>query len=101
MHVLGNLRFCTRMCCHSSKDRHALIFLVTAREVHQLRSVTQSLAWIARQTRLDLSRRISKIQTTFENACVKDLRERNRIVEFALSTSTRGIHFPQLFLVMM
>ena len=39
-----------------------------ANEVHHLRSVTQPLAWIARQTRPDLSYRISKIQSTFENA---------------------------------
>ena len=42
----------------------------TASKVHQLGSVTQSLAWIARQKRPDLSYRISKIQSTFENACV-------------------------------
>ena len=70
---------------------------VTASEVHQLRSVTQSLAWIARQTRLDLSYRISKIQSTFENACVRDLRESNRIVQYAISTSTRGIDFSSAF----
>ena len=61
------------------------------------RSVTQSLAWVARQSRLDLSYRISKIQSTFENACVRDLRECNRIVEYAISTSTRGISFFSTF----
>ena len=65
----------------------------TADEIHQLRSVTQSLAWIARQTRPDLSYRISKIQSTIENACVRDLRECKRVVENATSTSTRGIYF--------
>ena len=58
-----------------------------------MRSVTQSLAWIARQTRPDLSYRISKTQSTFENACVRDLRECNRIVENATSTSRRGMSF--------
>ena len=33
------------------------------------------------------------MQSTFENACVRDLRECNRIVEYATSTSTRGIYF--------
>ena len=33
----------------------------TADEIHQLTSVTQSLAWIERRTRPDLSYRISKI----------------------------------------
>ena len=69
----------------------------TADEIHQLRSVTQSLAWIARQTRPDFSHRISKIRSTFENACVRDLRECNRIVEYATSTSTRGIYYFSIF----
>ena len=62
-------------------------------EICPLRSVTQSLAWIARQTRPGLSYRISKIQSTFENAYFRDLRECNRIVENATCTSTRGIYF--------
>ena len=61
--------------------KHGLTRKATASEVHQLRFVTQSLAWIARQTRPDLCYRFSKIQSTFENACVRDLRECNRIVE--------------------
>ena len=73
--------------------KHGLTRKATASEVLQLRSVTQSLAWIAIQTRPDLSYRISKIQSTFENACVEDLRECNRIVEYAIYTSTRGIYF--------
>ena len=72
--------------------KHALTRKATADKTHHLRSVTQSLAWIARQTRPDLSYRISKIQSTFENACVRDLRECNRIVQYATSTSTRGIN---------
>ena len=73
----------------------------TADEIHQLRSVRQSLTWTSRQTRLDFSHRISKIQSTFENACVRDLRECSRTVEYATSTSTRGIYFFQIFLGMM
>ena len=71
------------------------------KRITQLRSVTQSLAWIARQTRPDLSYRISKIQSTFENACVRDLRECKRIVEYAISTPTRAFTFLQLSLGMM
>ena len=71
--------------------KHGLTRKATADEIHQLRFVTQSLAWIVRQTRLDLSYRISKIQSTFENACVH-LHECNRIVKYATSTSTRGIY---------
>ena len=72
--------------------KHGLTRKTTADETHQLRSVTQSLAWIARQTRPDFSYRISKIQSTFENTFVRDLRECNRIEEYATSTSTRGIY---------
>ena len=50
----------------------------TTDKIHQLRSVTQSLAWIARQSRPDLSYRISKMQSTVENAYVRDLREYNK-----------------------
>ena len=81
--------------------KQALTRKTTADEIHQLRSVTQSLAWIARQTRPDLSYRISKSQSTSENAYVRDLRERNRSVENATSKSTRGIYFLQNFLGMM
>ena len=72
--------------------KHGLTRKATADEIHQLRSVTQSLARIARQKRLHLSYRVSKIQSTLEGACVRDLRECNRIVEHATSTSTRGIY---------
>ena len=68
--------------------KHGLTRKATANGVHQLRSVAQFLAWVARQTRLDFSYHISKIQSTFENSCVRDLRECNRIVEYATSTST-------------
>ena len=74
---------------------HGLSRNATANEMYQLRSVTQSLAWIARQIRAYFSFRISKIQSTFENARVRDLCECNRIVEYAISTSTRDIYFHQ------
>ena len=45
--------------------KHGLTRKATAGEVHQLRSVTQVLAQIARQTRPDLSYRIWKIQSHF------------------------------------
>ena len=81
--------------------RYGLTRKAAASEVHQLRSVTQSLAWIARQIRLDLSYHISKMQSTFENACVRDLRGCNKIVEYVTSTSTRGIYFLKNFLGLM
>ena len=48
--------------------KHGLTRKATADEIHELRSVTQSLAWSARQTRPDLPCRISKIQRSFDNA---------------------------------
>ena len=59
--------------------KHGLTQIAAADEIHQLRSVTQSLAWLARQTRPDRSHRIWKIQSTFEHACVRDLRECSRL----------------------
>ena len=41
---------------------------------------------------MTLSFRISKIQSTFENTYAGDLRECNKIVEYATSTSTPGIY---------
>ena len=69
-------------------------FLVwKASKVHQSRFASQCLAWIARQIRSDLSCHISKIQSAFENACVRDSREFNYIVEYAAFASTRGVQF--------
>ena len=82
-----------RVQSNTYDTKHGLTRKAAADEIHQLRSVTQSLAWIARQTRPDLSFRISKIQSTVENACVRDLRECNKNAEYATSTSTRGFYF--------
>ena len=65
--------------------------------INWILSHSQSLAWMARQTRPDLSHSISTTQSTFENACVRDLREFNRVVEYAISTSTRAIFFSRFF----
>ena len=63
-----------------------------------LNSVLQHSCLDRRQTRLVLSYRISKIRSTFENPCVRDLRECNRILEGATSTSTCDIYFsPDFF----
>ena len=81
----GNFRFCGKEFRHdedlgihvTTKDntervrpityaKHGLTRKATADEIHRLRSVTQPLAGIARQTRLDFSYHVSKIQSTFE-----------------------------------
>ena len=58
-----------------------------------MNSVLQHSCLNRRQTRHDLSCRISKIQSTFENPCVRDLRECNLILEYVTSASTRDISF--------
>ena len=69
--------------------RHGLTRDATASKVHQSRFVTQSFAWMARQTSPNFSDHFSKIQSTVENA---------RIAWYATSISTRGIHFCPHFL---
>ena len=70
----GTFRFCGKefrqdedfgihVTAKDNTKRAQPIGKATADEINQLRSVTQSLAWIARQTRLDLSYRLSKIHS--------------------------------------
>ena len=66
-----------------------------------LNSVLQHSCLNRRQTRHDLSYRISKIRSTFENPRVRDLRECNRISEYVTSASTRDTYFLRIFLGMM
>ena len=73
--------------------KHGLTRKASADEIHRLRFVTQSLAWIAGQTRPDLLKPHFEASKHFRNACVLDLRECNRNVEYATSASTRGIYF--------
>jgi hypothetical protein len=65
----------------------------TAEETTCLRSVVASLAWVARQVRPGLSYRVSKLQSVAGNGSVKDLRECNKVLEYALETFDQGIHF--------
>ena len=66
-----------------------------------MNSVVQHSCLNRRQTRHDLSYRISKIRSTFENPCVRDLRECNRISEYVTSASTRDTYFLRIFVGMM
>ena len=68
-----------------------------AKETTALRSVVASLAWIARQVRPALSYRVSKLQTVAGNGCIKDIRECNKVLEYALSTSDEGLFFTSNF----
>jgi len=52
-----------------------------------------SLAWVARQVRPGLSYRVSKLQSVAGKGFIKDLRECNKVLEYAQETSTQGIYF--------
>ena len=58
-----------------------------------MKSIAGSLAWIARQCRPDLAYRISRVQAASSNGCVADLKEANKHVDYAISTSSRGLTF--------
>ena len=58
-----------------------------------LRSVVASLAWVARQVRPTLSFRVSKLQSVAGKATVKDMRDCNKVLEYALQTSEEGIFY--------
>ena len=58
-----------------------------------MRSVVGSLAWIARQVRPELCYHTSKMQSVVGSAQVKHLISSNKILQHAISTSTRGILF--------
>ena len=51
-----------------------------------LRSVVASLAWVARQVRPTLSLRVRKLQSVAGTATMEDVRECNKVLEYALST---------------
>ena len=73
--------------------KRKLIDKCTPGEITALRSVTASLAWIARQVRPRLSYRVSKLQTICGKATIKDLKTANKVLEFALETSTEGLYY--------
>ena len=59
--------------------------LVTKGEEKQLRSVVGSLSWIARQARLDILYRVSKLQSSIKGATVSTLKEANKVLELAIN----------------
>ncbi len=65
----------------------------TADETTCLRSVVAALAWVARQVRPGLSYRVSKLQSVAGKGFVKDMRDCNKLLDYAHNTSTQGIHF--------
>ena len=59
----------------------------------QLKSVAGSLQWIARQCRPDLCYRVSRLQSVAATATVRDLRDANKIVDYAKVTHSNGLTF--------
>ena len=59
----------------------------------QLRSVVGSLAWVARQTRPDLSYRVSRLQSVCGRATIRDLFYCNEVVKDAQEFSKHGLYF--------
>jgi len=62
-------------------------------EKTQLLSVVGSLAWIARMTRPDLSYRVSRLQSRSKHALVRELKEANIVLNYALENSKFGLTF--------
>ena len=65
----------------------------TPTETTCLRSVVAAMAWVARQVAPRLSYRVSKLQSVAGNGCIKDLRECNKVLEYAHAHSHEGIFF--------
>ena len=66
---------------------------ITPAERTQLKSVAGSLSWVARQCRPDLSYRVSKMQQSAAKGTVKDLKEANKVLEYAKDNAYRGLTY--------
>ena len=67
------------------KDNRRNADALDQNEMTQLRSITGSLAWVARQGRPDILYRVScALQTAVRNATVATLHEANKVVELAI-----------------
>ena len=60
----------------------------------RLRSVTGSLAWVARQTRPDLGYRVSRLQSSISGATVAILHDANAVVQLAQQGIENKLIFP-------
>ena len=67
---------------------------LNTKEVSQMKSVAGSAQWITRQCRPELGYRVSRIQSTAQpTGQVKDIKEANKVVDYAKATSSRGLVF--------
>ena len=67
---------------------------VSGDDITRLRSVTGSLAWVARQTRPDLAYRVSRLQSSIKNATVSTLCDANAVVQLAHKGDQVRLRFP-------
>ena len=62
-------------------------------EICQMRSIIGSLGWIARQCHLEISYGVSKMQGAVSKAKLKDLKERNQVLDTAKEYKSDGLIF--------
>ena len=62
-------------------------------EKSQMKSIAGSLSWMTRQCRPDLAYRTSKVQSMSSKGIVKDIRDANKAIDYAISTADRGLYF--------
>ena len=75
------------------KKGNKLTDSITQLENTNLRSVVASLSWVARQCRPALSYSVNKLQTKQGKGTYADIKECNKVLDFALRTSEDGIFF--------
>ena len=75
-------------CKRKEQDRKA-----STEEYNQFRSVNGSLIWIARVCRPDVSYRVSALQQRVKELAIPDLKECNKVVEFAKEDPDKGLTF--------
>ena len=73
------------------KKGNKLTDSITQEENTSLRSVVASLSWVARQCRPALSYSVNKLQTKQGKGTTTDIKECNKVLDFALRTSEDGI----------
>ena len=74
---------------HGRKATDAL----NAEEKSQMKSVAGSLSWITRQCRPTLAYRTSKAQSSSAKGMVRDLKEANKTIDYAIRTADKGLYF--------
>jgi len=64
-----------------------------AEEKSQVKSVAGSLSWITRQCRPTLAYCTLQVQSASAKGCVKDIKEANKTIDYAIRTADKGLLF--------